>query len=102
MFKYFTKILEKSQHSKLKSVTTGFLKFLTDYEKLKLLCFITDLGYLFSRFQIQSQADNVKIHDLDEKKIDFLECLGNLKESSLMGSWEETLNNSVIETQTFN
>lgn len=44
LVKYFTKVLEESQDSKLQSVTKGFLKFLTDYEKLKLLCFVTDLG----------------------------------------------------------
>lgn len=102
LVKYFTKILELSQDLKVKSVTTGFLKFLTDYEKLKLLCFITDLAYLYSRFQKQLQADYVTIYDLEEKKIAFIKCLDNLKESPLMGGWEQTLNNSVIETKTFN
>jgi len=56
------------KHGNLYFVTKGFLKFLTDYEKLKLLCFVTDLGYLYSRFQKQLQADYVTIYDLEEKK----------------------------------
>lgn len=101
LVKYFTRALEKSQDLKLKSVTTGFLKFLTDYEKLKLLCFVTDLGYLYSRFQKQLQADYVTIYDLEEKKNAVLKCLDNLEKSPLVGGWEETLNNSVIVTKTF-
>lgn len=68
LVKYFTKVLEESQDSKHKSVTKGFLKFLTDYEKLKLLCFVTDLGYLYSRFQKQLQADYVTIYNMIWKK----------------------------------
>jgi len=99
--KYFTKVLEESQDSKHKSATKEFLKFLTDYEKLKLLCFVTDLGYLYSRFQKQLQADYVTIYDLEEKKNAVLKCFDNLKNSPLMGSWEET-SKSVIETKAFN
>ncbi|KAL4132390.1 hypothetical protein QTP88_009544 [Uroleucon formosanum] len=102
LVKYFTRVLEESQDSKHKSVTKGFLKFLTDYERLKLLCFVTDLGYLYSRFQKQLQADYVTIYDLEEKKNAALKCFDNLKKSPLMGGWEETLSKSVIETKTFN
>lgn len=103
LVKYFTKILKnpKIRCSNQLQVTTGFLKLLTDHEKLKLLWFITDLGYLYSRFQTQLQADHVTIYDLDEKNMAFLNCIDNLKESSLICSWKETLNNSVIETKTF-
>jgi len=102
LVKYFTKVLGKSEDLKLKSVTTGFLKCLTDYEKLKLLCFVIDLRYLYSRFQKQLQTDNVIIYDLEEKKNAVLKCFDNLKKSPLVGGWEETLSISVVETKTFN
>lgn len=48
------------------------------------------------------QADYVTIYDLEEKKNAILKCFDNLKKSPLMGGWEETLSNSVIETKIFN
>jgi len=48
------------------------------------------------------QADYVIIYDLEEKKNYVLKCFDNLKNSPLMGGWEETLSKSVIEIKTFN
>lgn len=69
---------------KLKSVITGFLKSFADNEKLKFLCFVTDLGYLYLRFQKQIQADNVTMYDLKEKKNAGLKYFDNLKKKKII------------------
>lgn len=46
----------------------GFLKLLTDINKLNTLCFITDLGYIYSRFKKQIQIDYILFFDIAAKK----------------------------------
>lgn len=46
----------------------GFLKLLTDINKLNTLCIITDLGYIYSRFKKQIQIDYILFFDIAAKK----------------------------------
>jgi len=59
LVKYFTL---KTQDKDNKTKAEGFLKNLTDVNKLKMLCFFVDLGYSYSRFQKEIQSDDVHIH----------------------------------------
>lgn len=40
---------------------------LTNYVNLKLLCFLSDLGYIVSRYQKLVQGDNVIIFDIKDQ-----------------------------------
>lgn len=53
------------------NTAAGFYKMLTDVNNLKLLCFMSDLGYLYSRFQKQIQSDDILIFDLEDKRNTF-------------------------------
>lgn len=64
MVYYFkTKIDEKTDYD---HTYAGYIKFLTDYDKIRLICFLADLVYLYRRFQKQIQADNVLILDVED------------------------------------
>lgn len=84
LVKYFLK--KKSEDNDVKSV--GFYKILTDYDKMMLLCFLTDLGYLYSRFQKQIQTDDVLIFDIEIRKNTVVQMIENLKVSPLLDGWE--------------
>jgi len=77
-----------------KSVAVGFLKFLTDFNKLKLLCFLTDLGYVYGRFQKQIQSDDTLIFDMEDKRGSVKHIISTIKESPLVGGWENTIINT--------
>lgn len=94
LVKYFFK--NKSEDNDVKS--EGFYKILTDYDKMMLLCFLTDLGYLYSRFQKQIQTDDVLIFDIETKKNTVVQMIENLKVSPLLGGWEYVFNKNTIVT----
>lgn len=81
LVKYFLK--KKSEDNDVKS--EGFYKILTDYDKMMLLYFFTDLGYLYSRFQKQIQIDNVLIFDIEIRKNTVVQMIENLKVSPIIG-----------------
>jgi len=76
-----------------KSISAGFLKFLTDFNKLKLLCFLTDLGYIYGRFQKQIQSDETLIFDVEDKRDGVIHIISQMKESPLVGNWGDTIIN---------
>ncbi|XP_025423121.1 LOW QUALITY PROTEIN: zinc finger protein 862-like, partial [Sipha flava] len=94
LVKYFLK--KKSENNDVKS--EGFYKILTDYDKMMLLCFLTDLGYLYGRFQKQIQTDDVLIFDIETKKNTVVQMIENLKVSPLLGGWEYEFNKNTIVT----
>ena len=63
-------------------------KILTDYDKMILFYFLTDLGYLYSRFQKQIQTDDVLIFDIEIRKNTVVQMIKNLKVSPLLDGWE--------------
>lgn len=65
---------------------------------MKLLCFLTDLGYLYSRFQKQIQTDDVLIFDIETRKTTVVQMIENLKVSPLLGGWEYVFNKNTIIT----
>ena len=98
---YFNKKKEEGI-VKEKSVAVGFLKFLTDFNKLKLLCFLTDLGYIYGRFQKQIQSDETLIFDVEEKRDSVIHIISKMKESPLVGGWEDTIINTTDVSYTSN
>jgi len=93
--KYFT-LKKQDKDNKIKA--EGFLKNLTDVNKLKLLCFFVDLGYLYSRFQKQIQSDDVIIYDIAEKINALIKAIENLRDHPLLGGWESILENEIEKT----
>lgn len=61
------------------------------------MCFFVDLGYLYSRFQKQIQSDDVLIYDIAERKNALVNAIENLRESPLVGGWENILKNEIEE-----
>lgn len=81
-------------------VSAGFLKFLTNYDNLKLLCFLTDLGYIFSRYQQLIQGDEVLIFDIQDQPEAFKSRMINLKLNMMTGGWENTF--EILKTENKN
>jgi len=90
---YFNKKKEEGI-VKEKSVAVGFLILLTDFNKLKLLCFLTDLGYVYGRFQKQIQSDKTLIFDVEDKRDSVIHIISTMKESPLVAGWEDTIINT--------
>ncbi|KAF0716055.1 Uncharacterized protein FWK35_00033028 [Aphis craccivora] len=65
LVKYF---IFNRQNNIKDSKAVGFYTILTDINKLKLLCFLADLGYLYTRFQKQIQSDDLLIFDIEARK----------------------------------
>jgi len=63
-----------------------------------LLCFLTDLGYLYSRFKNQIQTDDVLIFDIEIRKNTVVQMIENLKVSPLLGGWEYVFKKNTIVT----
>jgi hypothetical protein len=61
---------------------------LTNLNTLKLLCFITDLGYVYSRFQKQIQSDDILIFDIEERRNILVKIIENLSLSTFPGGWQ--------------
>lgn len=78
------------------SKAVGFYKILTDINKLKLLCFLADLGYLYTRFQKQIQSDDLLIFDIEARKDGLKKNIEQLINSPLMGGWEYILTQEIV------
>jgi len=92
LVKYFTIKLQEEKDSK----ANGIYKVLTNINKLKLLCFLTDLGYLYSRFQKQIQCDDLLIFDVEERRNGLIKNIENLRKAPLVGGWEELIIKEII------
>lgn len=92
LVKYFTIKCHEEKDSK----ANGIYKFLTDINKLKLLCFLTDLGYLYTRFQKQIQCDDLLIFDVEERRNGLIKNIENLRNAPLVGGWEELFTKEII------
>lgn len=74
----------------------GFYKMLTNLNTLKLLCFLVDLGYLYSRFQKQIQSDDILIFDIEERKNILVKNIEDLRLSKFSGGWEDLLESKLV------
>lgn len=92
LVKYFTIKLQEEKDSKANVI----YKVLTDINKLKLLCFLTDLGYFYSRFQLQIQCDDLVIFDVEERRNGLIKNIENLRKAPLVGGWEELIIKEII------
>lgn len=88
LVKYF---IFNRQNNIKDSNAAGFYKILTDINKLKLLCFLADLGYLYTRFQKQIQSDDLLIFDINIRKDGLKKNIEQLINSPLNGGWEYML-----------
>lgn len=87
---YFTKNKEKSCQS------SGYLNFLTKEKNVRSLCFLADVLLIFHRYHKKLQSDDLTIISLASNLKMLEKALINLRESNLIGGWEEALNNQLI------
>lgn len=89
-FVYFFQQLidENDDHS---AEARGYLKFLTEFDNLQLLCFLGDVFQVHSMFQKQLQSDTLNIISLDSFVKEFKQSLRDLHDYDLLGGWEESL-----------
>jgi hypothetical protein len=77
----------------------GHFNFLTSYSNLKVLAFLADLLFIFARFQKRLQRDTTTILDMQDAVTNIKSRVNELKQKPLIGGWQETLANSVIESE---
>lgn len=93
LVKYF---IFKCHNDVKDSKVNGFYKILTDINILKLMCFLTDLGYLYTRFQKQIQSDDLLIFGIATRRDGFKKNIEQLRNSPLIGGWEYMLNKEIL------
>lgn len=62
------------------------------------MCFIIDLGFLYSRFQKQIQSDDILIFDIEERRNILVKNIENLRLSTFPGGWKDLLKNKLVYT----
>jgi len=77
----------------------GHFNFLTSYSNLKVLTFLADLLFIFARFQKRLQSDTTTILDMQDAITNIKSRINELKQKHLLCRWQETLANSVIESE---
>ncbi|CAI6355586.1 unnamed protein product [Macrosiphum euphorbiae] len=93
LVKYF---IFNRQNNIKDSKAVDFYKILTDINKLKLLCFLADLGYLYTRFQKQIQSDGLLIFDIEARKDGLKKNIEQLTNSPLIVGWEYMLTQEIV------
>jgi hypothetical protein len=73
-----------------------FKKSLTNHDKVKLMCFLADLLFLLANFQKKLQRDSLTIVDIKPELEVFTQKLNLLTGTPLIGGWEETFQQSVV------
>lgn len=82
-------------NDKYSAEATGYLRYLKDFENLKLLCFLGDLFHFHTLFQKQLQSNDLNIMKLQDVVSGFKQNLEDLQETPLLGGWEEEFSNMV-------
>lgn len=93
LVKYF---IFNRQNNIKDSKAVDFYKILTDINKFKLLCFLADLGYLYTRFQKQIQSDGLLIFDIEARKDGLKKNIEQLTNSPLIVGWEYMLTQEIV------
>ena len=70
------------------TASQGYYVFLTKLENLKLLVFLADLLFVFSRYHKKIQMENFNIMDLPDWKSDVMKRFDDLEHSPVLGGWE--------------
>ncbi|CAB3980678.1 Hypothetical predicted protein [Paramuricea clavata] len=73
------------------AASQGYHAFLTKLENLKLLVFVADLLFVFSRYHKKIQSEYFNITDLPDWKSDVMRRLDDLQHSPVLGGWESEL-----------
>jgi len=77
----------------------GFLKFLTNIDNLRLLCFLADTLLIFSRYQQKIQSDFITILDLTKETEFVVKRLRTLCTNNLLGGWVNSLESQLKENK---
>ena len=68
---------------------TQFLSKWTEYGRVQLLCFVSDVTYVFSKFQKSLQYDSILLSQIPGEVTDIISKLRRMQTSPLLGGWEE-------------
>lgn len=75
---------------------SGYFKFLSKLENLKVTTFLADLLQIYSRHHKKTQDKSLTIVSLTQSNRSLRSALTNLRDQRLVGGWEETLNNQIV------
>lgn len=74
----------------------GYYKFLSKLENLKVITFLADLLQIYSRHHKKTQDKRLTIVSLSQSNRSLQSALTNLREQRLVGGWEESLSNQIV------
>ena len=75
----------------------GYMKKWTDYNRVKLLCFLTDVTFIYSRFQKSIQRDDIHLDNIATSRQDVVERISRMENTPLLGGWEEAFCKNIVE-----
>ena len=87
------KYMEESKDSN-KAARQGFLRNLTDLNRLKLMCLLADVLIVFLRYQKKLQSNSLTLFELKYHCDGIKSDLDEIKKGPLVGGWE--VRNSVV------
>lgn len=73
----------------------GHYQFLKNEFNIRLMSILSDVLYIFSRYQKQLQSDDLHIISMYEKTNNFIKKIETWKLNPLLGGWVETLNKEI-------
>lgn len=77
---------------------SGYLQYLTNIENLRLISFLADLLFSFQRFQKKLQSDKLTIISMIGYMKQMKNTLNHLKETHLLGGFEEKFGESITQS----
>lgn len=80
----------------------GYLAYLLDVENLKFIAFLADVLNIFSRYHKKIQSNDLTLMSLTTHTNMLKTSLTKLKQTCLVGGWEEQLQNDVTEDDDVN
>lgn len=75
----------------------GYFRFLSKLENLKVITFLADLLQIYSRYHKKTQDEHLTIASLTQSNRSLRNALNDLREKCMLGGWEESLNNQIVE-----
>jgi len=65
-----------------------FLSKWTEYGRVQLLCFVSDVTFVFSRFQKSLQSGGILLSDIPAELVDIVSKLRRMHTAPVLGGWE--------------
>lgn len=79
------------------AIEMGYFKFLSKIENLKVMTFLADLLHIYSRHHKKTQDNALTIVSLIQNNCSLQNALTDLRSQRLLGGWEESLSNDIVQ-----